>query len=95
MIQKGARPLVLSVSDAALPPNMTVFAAAGSEEITGGLDEHGYGIFTYYLLKGIYAGIGDSQKLCDYLKQNVADAAARQNRNQTPVCSGLNIDGLR
>ncbi len=91
----GARPLAMMHTEGSIPANMTVLAAASGDEITGGLDEQGHGMFTYYLLKGVYGGMGDSQKLCVYLKQAVPDAAARQNRSQTPICSGAEASGLR
>ncbi len=96
VIEHGARPLVLLRATGALPHNMTVFAAASGDEITGSLDEQRHGLFTHYLLKGVYTGKDTSQKLCDYVRKNVSDsAAAQKNRSQTPVCSGAEITGLR
>ncbi|MCX5785738.1 MAG: caspase family protein, partial [Elusimicrobia bacterium] len=95
VIQKGARPLVVVRNINALPQSLTLLAAASGDEITGGLEEQGHGIFTYHLLKGIYSGIADSSKLCKYFKPKVQDAAARQNRTQTPICKGADVDFLR
>jgi len=89
VIQKGTRPLVMvKTEDPAQMRNLTVLAASRANEVTGSLDEQGHGIFTYYLLKGLKEGVKDSSRLCEYLTPKVQDAAARQNRTQTPVCHG-------
>jgi|GEM_PF-1421705 len=95
VLPKGARPLVIGKAAGALPSNITLLSAASGDEITGGLEEQGHGRFTYYMLKGIYSGINDSGKLCDYLRPQVQDAAARQNTVQTPVCRGNTLGQLR
>ena len=95
VMQKGARPLVVTKSASALPSNMTLLSAASGDEITGGLEEQGHGRFTYYLLKGIYSGIADSAKLCGYMTPEVQNAAAKSNTSQTPVCRGVAADRLR
>ncbi len=95
VLAKGARPLVVMVADA-LPKadNLTVFAAAGGDEITGTLDEQGHGVFTYYLLKGLSGAAKDArgevteQGLFDYVKPRVEDEGRRQNRVQTPTFNG-------
>jgi hypothetical protein len=92
VIQKGTRPLVaVRTEEPAEARNLTVIAASRANEVTGSLDEEGHGIFTYYLLKGLKEGARDSSSLCGYLKPKVADAAARQNRTQTPVCRGESL----
>jgi len=94
VLAKGARPLVTTVSSAAPPAEMTVFAAAAGDQITSTLGDQGHGIFTYYFLKG-FAGeakTGDggvtARSLFGYLKPKVQDAARRQNRDQAPVLTG-------
>jgi len=88
VLAKGTRPLVMTRETGSLPDNVTLISAATGEEITGALDEQGHGIFTYYFLKGLDAGISDTGKLCGYITPRVNDAAARANRSQKPVCRG-------
>lgn len=94
VLAKGARPLVTRLENAALPPGLTVFAAAEGDQITSTLEEQGHGTFTYYFLKGLGGAAKDesgavtAKGLYDYLKPKVQDAARRQNRDQGPVLSG-------
>lgn len=95
VLAKGARPLVTSVAlPAAIPPKLTILAAATGEQMTSALDEQGHGTFTYYFLKGLSGEAKDSSQaitadsLLSYLKPNVEDAARRQNREQDPVLIG-------
>ncbi|MBI5883624.1 MAG: ankyrin repeat domain-containing protein [Elusimicrobia bacterium] len=91
VLAKGARPLVTKVEAAAVPRDLTVFAAASGDQITSTLEDQGHGTFTYYFLKGLSGGAKDAkgavtaQGLYDYLKPKVQDAARRQNRDQVPV----------
>ena len=91
VLPKGARPLVMKIATAAVPQNLTVFAAATGEQITSTLEDQGHGTFTYYFLKGLSGGAKDAsgrvmtQALYDYLKPKVQDAARLQNRDQEPV----------
>jgi TPR repeat protein len=88
VIQRGTRPLVAVRSAAALPGELTVLTAAEGDQTTGTLDAEGHGLFTYYLLDGLGKGLTSSRGLCEYVKPKVADAAARDNRTQTPSCRG-------
>lgn len=92
VIAKGARPLVLSVTQTArLGAKISVLTASSASEITGSLDQQGHGMFTYYLLKGL-TGEADANhdghmslgELTTYVEKNVQKAARRQNREQTP-----------
>lgn len=95
ILPKGMRPLVTKVN-VGIPPSekLVVFTATSADEITGSMENQGHGIFTYYFLKGLGgSATGPSgevtvQSLYDYLKPKVADAARRQNRQQTPVLLG-------
>lgn len=91
VLAKGARPLV--VMRAAPPPKgVTVLAASAADQISSSYDEHGHGLFTYYLLKGIKEGGAaraggelDVPALFSYLKPNVQGVARRKyGREQTP-----------
>ncbi len=94
VLAKGARPLVMKADTTAVPPNLTVFAAAAGEQITSTLDDQGHGTFTYFFLKGLGGAAKDgsgavtARSLHDYLKPKVQDAARRQNRDQEPVLHG-------
>ncbi|MEK7857844.1 MAG: caspase family protein [Elusimicrobiota bacterium] len=98
VLAKGARPLVTTVTAGSVPAGkITLFAAASGDQITSTLEEKGHGIFTYYFLKGLSEaakGPGEvtPQRLFDYLKPLVEDAARRQNRDQTPVLAGSRKD---
>lgn len=93
VIAQGARPLVSRVESGALDPskNLTVFAAAAGDEITGGYEPQKHGLFTYYFLRGLR---GDADADADgwisvdeeyaYLKKNVSRQANRDSRQQTP-----------
>jgi hypothetical protein len=87
----GARPLVTKVDEGlASGSRLTLFTAAGGDEITGTLEDARHGIFTYYLLRGLggeakdASGAVTAKGLYDYLKPHVQDEARRQNREQTP-----------
>jgi len=94
VLAKGARPLVMKLDAAAVPQNLTVFAAASGEQITSTLEDQGHGTFTYYFLKGLSGGAKDAsgsitaKSLYDYLRPKVQDAARRQNLDQDPVLHG-------
>lgn len=96
ILPQGARPLVVQV-DTATPPNgkIVLFAATSPTEITSTLDEQGHGSFTYFFLKGIGGAAKNDEGtvttigLYNYLKPKVQDAASRQNRDQTPILSGM------
>ncbi|MBI5882418.1 MAG: caspase family protein [Elusimicrobia bacterium] len=88
VIAKGARPLV-PVAEAVVPEKLAVLTAASSDQIAGGLDEQGHGMFTYFLLKGLQGAAGKDghlslAELHSYIKENVLRSARRQNREQTP-----------
>lgn len=87
VLPKGTRPLVTKVDiGTAASGKLAVLAASSADEITGTDESQGHGLFTYYLLKGLNEtrGEGDLQRLYDYLRPKVQDAAQRENRDQTP-----------
>ena len=94
VLAKGARPLVMKMSSAEVPQNLTVFSAASGEQITSTLENEGHGTFTYFFLEGLggrakdAAGRVTAQTLYNYLKPKVQDEARRQNRDQEPVLRG-------
>lgn len=96
VLAPGARPLVSVREDA--PPSsgkVSVLAAAGPDQIAGGLELRRHGLFSYYLMRGL-SGAADADgnksvtlgELRDYLGAQVPVAARRANRDQTPRVSG-------
>jgi hypothetical protein len=99
VLAKGLRPMVITVETGFLPQGrLALFAAASRDEVTGGMEEQGHGIFTYYFLKGLSGAAKDKsgtvtlKGLYEYAKPLVQDAARHQNRDQTPVLHGLQQD---
>ena len=95
VIAKGARPLVAKIkTDSRSLGKVTVLAAAGGDEITGGEDSQGHGLFTYYFLKGLNDSGGKDTvgQIYENLKPKVSAAARRANRGQTPQLIGVDND---
>lgn len=91
VLPKGARPLVNKiVVSRPVDGRAIVFAASAANEISGTIGEQEHGAFTYYFLKGLNGGGIDgagrvtAKSLYDFLAPKVRDAAARQDRDQTP-----------
>jgi hypothetical protein len=94
VLAPGTRPLVLQRAQVGVAiPKLTVFSAAGADEITGALG--GHGLFSYFVFKG-FRGDADADRdgavtfgeLADYTTTNVANEARRQNRDQHPQAMG-------
>ncbi len=93
VLAKGARPLVMNLQSAfVIPGNVTVMAAAASNQISSTYQEKSHGLFTYFMLKGIKEegvvksdgaiAVGD---LYAYMKPQVERIARKQYNNaQTP-----------
>lgn len=99
VLAQGARPMVVTADPGVFPQGKVVlFGAAQGDEITGGLDEQGHGLFTYHFLKGLIGGAKNAsgavttKGLYEYLKPLVQDGARRDNREQTPTIHGLQQD---
>ncbi|MFA5138797.1 MAG: ankyrin repeat domain-containing protein [Elusimicrobiota bacterium] len=103
VIAKGTRPLVLKLDSGAnvIGEKLVVFSASGADEVTGTDETQGHGLFTYYFLKGLSGAAKGSggtvsvESLYNYLSPKVADAARRQNRDQSPQLMPLNMDESR
>ncbi|MBW2663952.1 MAG: caspase family protein [Deltaproteobacteria bacterium] len=98
LLFEGARPGVVQIKDQILAQkNLTLFAAAKSNQISNAYQEKQHGLFTYFLLKGLG---GDSvcnkegairvRDLADYIETNVNTISRRFGANlaQTPVVKG-------
>ncbi len=91
VLAKGTRPLVHKVDIGIEGLGKVVsLSASAAVETSGTFDEHGHGLFTYYLLKGLNGAAAGSdghvsvKGLYDYLSPKVRDEAQRQNRDQAP-----------
>jgi len=87
-----ARPVFVQIKHPALRSNkITVFAAAGDDQISSSYPEMKHGLFTYFLLKGLKGdadidsnGVVTVQELGDYITTNVKKTAGLLDREQTP-----------
>lgn len=95
VIAQGTRPLVGKVDvGVGSSDKLAVLAASGADEVTGGDDSQGHGIFTYFLLKALNENRGQAtvKNVFDFLSPKVRDAARRQNRDQTPQLMATSPD---
>lgn len=99
VLPKGARPLVTKIDTATNSAGkLLVLTASAADEISGSDEVQGHGVFTYYLLRGLSGAAADKagrvsvQALYDYLVPKVRDAAARENRDQTPQLLSASAD---
>jgi hypothetical protein len=96
VLAPGARPLVtVNESGPAASGKVVSVAAAGPNEIAGGLELRKQGLFSYFLMRGLTgAADADADKsvtlgeLQAYLSAEVPKAARRSNREQTPRVIG-------
>ena len=94
VIPKGTRPLVGKLKDEDAGRVVVMTASAG-DEISGGADSEGHGLFTYHLLDALQQlkGRATVSELYGALKTKVQDAARRDHRDQTPQLLGSNTGG--
>ncbi|MEQ1920039.1 MAG: caspase family protein, partial [Elusimicrobiota bacterium] len=96
VLAKGVRPLVgkIDMGTPAAGGRLVVLAAAEGDQLSGGLASEQQGAFTHFLLRGLEGAAQDAQgritagSLAAFIRPKVADAARRQNREQTPVLYG-------
>jgi len=92
VIAKGARPLVMTMSSAAIPKKVSVLSATSGDQMSSTYEEKGHGLFTYFMLKGIkdedvvrQDGSIAVSELFSYVKPKVERVARKQfNNEQTP-----------
>ncbi len=85
---RAARGIAIKPKNTTPQGNMVVMSAATGDQTAYPLKQHGHGLFTYYLLKGIQETAGDITlgSLFDYVKKNVATVSVEQNKKQqTPT----------
>jgi len=94
VLAKGARPLVSRLDEVSASElgRVVALSAAGGDEIAGIEEAQGHGLFTYYMLKAFNepSGLKTLEQVYARLKPQVADAARRSSRGQTPQLQGAN-----
>jgi len=94
----SARPILLAAKDQQVPSNVTIFAAAGSEQLSSSMAQTKHGLFSYFLMKGLEGDAAGADHritaatLEAYLADRIPPEAAKLGRNQTPQLVG---DGNR
>ena len=88
VIAQGTRPLVMKI-DTSIPEgseNFAVLSASAGDQISGSDDAQGHGLFTYYMLRALNRSSGKTSVKDAFtaMGPDIADAARRQNREQTP-----------
>ena len=95
MLVASLRPIIIVADEQDTPDNFTIFSASNFDQTSGTIKEAKYGMFSYYLMKGL-EGKADSNnnkeitngELIAYLKTNVSREAFSQAREQDPMLSG-------
>ena len=90
-----ARPIAIVPDKSALPPNVTVLAAASGAQLSSIYEAAQQGLFSYWLMKGL-EGDADTNKdkkittgeLHEYVARQVGPMAQRRNRQQDPQLIG-------
>ena len=90
-----ARPIAIVPDKSALPPNVTVLAAASGSQLSSTYEAAQQGLFSYWLMKGL-EGDADANKdkkitageLHEYVAKQVGPMAQRRNRQQDPQLMG-------
>ena len=90
-----ARPIAIVPDKSALPPNVTVLAAASGSQLSSTYEAAQQGLFSYWLMKGL-EGDADANKdkkitageLHEYVAKQVGPMAQTRNRQQNPQLMG-------
>jgi len=93
VIQKGSRPIAISVENPIMATNkLIVMAASRGTEISSSYNEQKHGLFTYFFLKGLQGDAdfnADSKitirELYQFISPQVTKVARRNNVEQTPL----------
>ncbi len=91
------RPLMVTPILPSVPDGVAVLAAAGPDEMSGAATDRRHGLFTYWLLRALRGGSGVPAErtwrdVFGFVRDNVAKDARRQDREQTPVYMGNEVD---
>jgi len=90
----SARPILVAAKEQAVPPNVTILAAAGNDQLSSSLESAKHGLFSYFLMKGLEGDAAGSDhvitaaKLEAYLADHIPLEAAKLGRTQTPQLIG-------
>ena len=95
VIQKGVRPMMLTVEDPVLASDkLIVVSAAQGDQISTAFPKQQHGLFTYYFIKGLQGaadadddGVVALDELFTYLQPQVTRQARRMNIDQEPSIS--------
>lgn len=91
---QAARPILISVKEGDVPPNVTILAAAGRDQLSSSLAGARHGLFSYFLMKGLEGQAANGSRaittgaLDAYLRQQVPGEAAKLGRSQVPELIG-------
>jgi hypothetical protein len=94
----SARPILITAKEQAIPPNVTILAAAGNDQLSSSLASAKHGLFSYFLMKGLEGEAAGSDhtitaaSLEAYLAAKIPSEAAKLGRTQMPQLIG---DGSR
>jgi uncharacterized caspase-like protein len=84
VLAKGARALVMTKDQAALPSSVAVLTATGQGQISTSSPERQNGLLTYHFLQAIRNGKRKLMDIHTYVRSRVEDEAKSQNVIQTP-----------
>jgi len=90
----SARPILLAVKEQQVPPNVTIFAAAGNDQLSSSMTQTRHGLFSYFLMKGLEGDAAGADhtitaaKLEAYLAEHIPPEAAKLGRMQIPQLAG-------
>jgi len=94
MLIASARPILVAAKEQSIPPNVTIFAAGGNDQLSSTLAQAKHGLFSYFLMKGLEGDAAGADhtitaaKLEGYLADHVPSEAAKLGRTQTPQLFG-------
>ncbi len=90
----AARPILIAAKEEPVPPNVTILAAAGNDQLSSSLAAAKHGLFSYFLMKGLEGEAAGpdrtitAESLEAYLAASIPSEAAKLGRTQTPQLIG-------
>jgi len=93
-LDSSARPILIAAKEQSIPPNVTILAAAGNDQLSSSLAAAKHGLFSYFLMKGLEGDAAGSDhiitaaKLEAYLGDHIPSEAAKLGRTQNPQLMG-------
>ena len=89
-----ARPVSLIAKTEAVPPNVTILAASGNDQVSNAFAPSHHGLFSYFLMRGLEGEAADGQRritgdsLEQYVAAHVSTEAAKLGHPQSPQLIG-------